>query len=535
MSTTERVWSKQQNDIFNEILKKAKSMPKDLYTGKPQDAVGIDAGAGSGKTTLIIETIRRIRKECPKLTMRAIVFNTDNAKVFDQRIKDRAVSSSTMHSYGLELFKTLTGSKAVPIMFDKWFQVVDALFPQDGPRKNKDIRWHGERIRELGIPYSDAKQIRELITGKYRFLIPHEKVVPLLPEICEALEASDETTSSVDFNDMSRMVLANSFIRTQYAKLAKILPDVLFVDEFQDFNLVQHDTLRLFRRLKPGMLFVFVGDPWQAIYAFRGGLSAGMADMFKEFNAKRLPSTTTYRSKSKIVEFVKGRFPNVPLEAFAEGGQVKMLTAHTKKDPYRIKSMIKFDVQRVVSARNKHLIRIALEYMDRGLEVTFKKAKVLEQVIGVAMRCGRKSTLDFVKALDDLRKEAKEPLIKDAADAALYIVTNWDLGSAAEVKTFITKIIANDHGKGVELNTSWGAKGMESERVAVIDDWFDCEDGQLPHVQYVSYTRASDLLLHITPHECVTTTLLKNLSPQNTRFRVAPTEAQLKARKEWNK
>lgn len=89
----------------------------------------------------------------------------------------------------------------------------------------------------------------------------------------------------------------------------------LLIDEFQDINKLQYDTILLLVNQHKN-LFV-VGDDDQAIYAFRGSSPAFMKTFMIDFSdAKQILLNTNYRSRQKIVHFAvksisnnKVRFP----------------------------------------------------------------------------------------------------------------------------------------------------------------------------------------------------------------------------------
>ena len=61
--------------------------------------------------------------------------------------------------------------------------------------------------------------------------------------------------------------------------------DVALVDEFQDTDLVQWDIMRRAFGVGDGSTLVLIGDPKQAIYAFRG------ADVFSYLGRRAKPPT----------------------------------------------------------------------------------------------------------------------------------------------------------------------------------------------------------------------------------------------------
>ena len=91
--------------------------------------------------------------------------------------------------------------------------------------------------------------------------------------------------------------------------------DAALIDEFQDTDPYQ---LAIFRRALAGRPTFFVGDPKQAIYAFRG------ADLFAYLDARqdasrRFALDTNWRSSSKLIEAVNALFERPPRPFVYEG------------------------------------------------------------------------------------------------------------------------------------------------------------------------------------------------------------------------
>ncbi len=167
----------------------------------------------------------------------------------------------------------------------------------------------------------------------------HEDITALLEVCYETAETAlalyadyKRKAGLIDFTDQETMLLdlleSNENIR---AELAQRL-HTLFVDEFQDTSPLQ---LALFLRLGGlAKRAVWVGDPKQAIYGFRGTDPALMDAVLRSLGGKPDPAnilSTSRRSRPDLVHLVNGIF--VP--AFAQQGmaaEVVELTPH-RADP----------------------------------------------------------------------------------------------------------------------------------------------------------------------------------------------------------
>ena len=75
----------------------------------------------------------------------------------------------------------------------------------------------------------------------------------------------------------------------------------ILVDEFQDINRIQYDTVRLLAGKKANLFIV--GDDDQSVYRFRGARPEIMLNFEKDYpTAKRMILNKNYRCTDKIVK-----------------------------------------------------------------------------------------------------------------------------------------------------------------------------------------------------------------------------------------
>ena len=116
-----------------------------------------------------------------------------------------------------------------------------------------------------------------------------------------------EKNGAMSFNDMIRDLDAALRTDDGLAKLIRARYQAVFVDEFQDTDRIQY---RIFDQCFPKgcpNLFYMIGDPKQAIYAFRG------ADIYTYLRAKntaddRFTLTKNFRSSPAMIEAVNRMF-----------------------------------------------------------------------------------------------------------------------------------------------------------------------------------------------------------------------------------
>ena len=160
-------------------------------------------------------------------------------------------------------------------------------------------------------------------------------------EIVEKYEQERYERESLNFDDLLR-ALRDALENQTYGKaLADKLREeykVALIDEFQDTDPVQYDIFKnIFLDKEHPCPVYFVGDPKQAIYAFRGG------DIYTYFTAKREGNlqehiiNANHRSIRRLVDAVNAMFhEKSPGETFGN----KVITYHhstVEADPDKIK------------------------------------------------------------------------------------------------------------------------------------------------------------------------------------------------------
>ena len=141
----------------------------------------------------------------------------------------------------------------------------------------------------------------------YKNTLDTEKSALLLPEECRPhfsemfgyYEAVRKKTCQMDFDDMvydcrELLIRDKAFSQKWKNRFTRIL-----IDEFQDINPVQYETVKLLSGKRTEVFAV--GDDDQSIYGFRGAEPGILKKYVSEMNAKILHLDTNYRSDAGIV------------------------------------------------------------------------------------------------------------------------------------------------------------------------------------------------------------------------------------------
>jgi len=259
------------------------------------------AGPGTGKTTTLTEAIvsrlsdpDAVRRSDPQSVV-ALTFGRKAAAELRDRVQARLGGGlspvvATFHSFAFALLRATASPedfREIPRLLsgaEEDVQIRDLLvgshvggritWPDDlvpGLRTlglASEVRAVLARSRELGLDAHDLERIgRE--SGR-----PAWSAIGAL-----ALDVDSATAlhNVIDYTDLLRLVIN----RLHEPDCPRPTFDAIYVDEYQDTDPLQVELLRAL--MSPGTSVVAVGDPDQAIYAFRGADRDGLLRFREQF------------------------------------------------------------------------------------------------------------------------------------------------------------------------------------------------------------------------------------------------------------
>lgn len=183
----------------------------------------------------------------------------------------------------------------------------------------------------------------------------------------------------LDYDDMEQYflkILTDDRFVEERAELARYR--LVMVDEFQDSNPVQ---VRIFKELariiEPGGgRCVWVGDPKQSIYGFRGSDTGLILEETEKLDAKDKSSLdTSYRSRPQLVHLVNDTFPKA-FEGILDGSLVKL--DHQDRDAAELSGHSPLLHWHCAKGSEPYYAQLAVkiqELLGSGLPVCEKKRK----------------------------------------------------------------------------------------------------------------------------------------------------------------
>lgn len=481
-TATARRWSKYQTNIFNFI---------EHETG---NAV-VEAVAGSGKSTTIVEGMNRIPSSA------TAIFLAFNKSIADE-LKARGVNAKTFHSLtyspvtrfknvrNVEMNKlrtlvrqNLSGESAA--IYGSFMERLVGLARQAGI---------GCLVPDTENEWFDIVEHHDLELESDKADI--HKAIELSRQL---LQWSNESPM-IDFDDMLYLAVKEGLSLPKF--------DFVFVDEAQDTNAIQRALLR--KILKPTSRIIAVGDPAQAIYGFRGADSNSLNLIAEEFNCKRLPLTVSYRCPTSVVRYAQQWVSHIEAADGAPEGEVLDLSAKWNPQSFEANDL-------VVCRTTKALVALGYRLL---------KARVPARIMGCEIGAGLKSLINKMnaKGIDALadkletwksrecekalakQQDDKVQSIEDKADAVLCLIDG--LEETNRTVPALLQLIDQLFSEGtnvVTLATIHKAKGLEAQRVFWLNrsqcpaKWArqEWQREQEINLCYVAATRAQRMLILI--------------------------------------
>jgi DNA helicase-2/ATP-dependent DNA helicase PcrA len=265
------------------------------------------AGAGSGKTRVIVHRIARLVRDERVLPWQilAVTFTNKAAGEMKERLEAllgpeaRDLWVSTFHAFGARFLRR----EAAAAGLASSFPIYDT---DDQLRLVKNVM-AGLRLED-GEPLTAREALSRIDRWKNHGVAPAE-VEPTsfdvegqaARQIYARYEAALERAGAVDFGDLllkpQRLLAADAGLRDRWAARFRHL----LVDEFQDTNPAQYRLVKLLAGARRNVCVV--GDDDQAIYRWRGADVSNILDFDRDFPGTRVVKLEeNYRSTAFILE-----------------------------------------------------------------------------------------------------------------------------------------------------------------------------------------------------------------------------------------
>ncbi|MFC4891639.1 UvrD-helicase domain-containing protein [Pseudofrancisella aestuarii] len=376
------------------------------YIGSP---LLVLAGAGSGKTSVIIEKISYLIEQLlyPAKSILAVTFTNKAAKEMQERIKGRldkdlckGLVISTFHSLGLSILK----KHYAELGYKKSFTLFDST---DSLNLIHDIAYE-----EFQLP----KQNSGIIQSKISFW----KSALLAPEEVDARDDLEEQAlfiykeyqkylksyNSFDFDDL---IFQPIQLFKNNENIQKFWTDkfrYILIDEYQDTNESQYQLLKYLTKGKNK--FTVVGDDDQSIYAWRGSKPENLKHLQEDFsNLNVIKLEQNYRSTGRILNVANKLISNnshiFEKQLWSNkgyGDHVKIISLINDEDEAQyIASDIFFDRVKSTSKNSDYAVLIRSNYQAFLLERYMQMHKIPYTISGGSSFFSKSEIKDIISYL----------------------------------------------------------------------------------------------------------------------------------------
>jgi DNA helicase-2/ATP-dependent DNA helicase PcrA len=475
------------------------AVPRSRLAGTPQqeafwaellDGSGhvlLEARAGTGKSTSCREAMWRLLEAFGSLAIRYCCFNKAIADDFRPKCP-AGVEVGTMHSFGL---RALGRTGQIRIEKDRTYLILDSLGLKEPRWLRKAVATLVSLAKNHALRPGQGDLFEQLDDLVLHYAIEcygrDSQVVDLAVDVLDRCVAS---TDAIDFDDMLWLPV---LLGVQFPS-----QDFLFIDECQDLNPVQH---ALAERMAGGGRTVIVGDPFQAVYGFRGADTDSIPNLRDQLGAKTLPLTVTFRCPKSHVALARELVPD--FEAAAEAPEGELATG--KLDD--LASAGPGDL--VLCRANAPLVSACLDAIRNRRRAVMRGRAFGDQLAAVLRRIDAPTILELItgiqrwKARELAKYESRDGCedlveqVSDKADALEAIADTCD--SPAEVPGVIQELFDDraDAATRITFSSVHRAKGSEARRVLFLDKPY-CdrkppaawEADQRRNLRYVALTRS---------------------------------------------
>ena len=453
--------------------------------------LGVIARAGAGKTSTLVEMAKAMHED----SALCLAFNKAIATEMQERLPETC-TALTLNALGhrawgfaLRTRLQLDTNKVRQLMQEELKRVPNS----------ERVGWTSETVQDIekaihtgkahGFLPSDIPGVDPIYTEDTFF----ETIDVILPPraqevVIDVSRASwnEALQGKIDFNDQ---ILCPTLYRDAGFKSYSIT----FVDEAQDLSLLNH---RMIEQVVKSNRLVIVGDPFQAIYAFRGANEDSMYILMEKFQMAERKLTVSFRCDEAIIENVHWRAPDMQWRTGADEGVVKTLKSWSSQDVP--------DGSAIICRNNGPLFTAFVSLLQAGRMPALGNKDAVYRFIKILQSLGGMGTSQEVVfgLIDRWEKKARrtnrdDDTISDTAISLQTISGMFDtLGEAID---FLQEAASR---KGnIMLSTIHKSKGLEFDTVFILDVELikhTNQTSQDPNVKYVAETRAKHTLNYIS-------------------------------------
>lgn len=496
--TVATTWSVQQESIFS-------------FFTESEDHLVVRARAGTGKTTTIVEAVKRWLASNPGKTAIVCAFNKRIAEELTSRLAGYPVIVKTLHAVGFACCRiyrerlVIEDAKKVAVMRKDRLaqQVCGRTAPDAILRLVAKLHTLGrETAPHASVPgdltpiaiLHDCEPDEQFARMGFDLDYVEKKALEAM-----ALAANVQSGDTIDYSDMIFLPCRNGWLMKQW--------DLGVVDEAQDMTAAQLEiALGCCNRM------VVVGDNCQAIYGFRGADSESLDRLKAELAASELGLNTTYRCGRAIVALAQTWVPD--FQAGENNPDGAILELNTKK-----LTAVAGPGDFVLSRTNAPLVAIAMSLLCAGKRTRVAGKEIGKGLVAILRKLKARSVPELITRIEGWatreihRQEVKligmvngkraavQSKIEMIQDQAEMLASLCDGAKNVDEVMDRAEALFSDDGLGaagvITCSSVHRAKGLEADRVFVLRDTLRETTQEEKNICYVAVTRAKRELVWV--------------------------------------
>lgn len=511
----------------------------------------IDAVAGAGKTTTLIECVSHI----PNINdVIYCAFNTSIRKELQKKFKDanQNVKVSTIHALGFQMLRATKNFRLddykynhiikEPKFFDSLIPNIDKILgfhshPTVGELRQLEERryildWDEKNTLNEGQQYV-GKIIRRLldINQKYRCTLEEDDVkcydtmirhFGIIPYHEQTMSTYNEEVKAY-FSLHQKLIKEGNSIAISHGIIdftdQIYLPFIMnltaqkkygfvFVDECQDLSKAQVKVVEKFLR-EDGRLLA-VGDPYQAIYGFAGADCNSFQRVTKAFNCTVLGLTDCFRCPQDVIRLTQslrndikgfkeypGKIYNIPNREVLINIKEGDLVICRSRLPLRALALKLINKDFKVKIHPDELQEFMGDYKKNFTTQELRKVlneDIIEQFFEYAKERNKKRITRENQNVDSIIRKI---LIKEEVDTMVSTLDflkkkyfDWHLNTLENILKRLKLMLSNPSDDAIRISTIHRAKGLENDRVFIL------EYDKLPPARELEWENIQERNLH---------------------------------------
>jgi DNA helicase II / ATP-dependent DNA helicase PcrA len=468
----------------------------------------LSAVAGAGKTSTLLAMLKATEGSVAFCAFNKSIAKEIEFKVNQQNI-NKDVKVGTVHSFGFGAIRR--SISRVNVDGNKIQTIVRDNFNNEESNMQTFLISAVAMAKEVGIRacvndnYNTWIQMFDHydLWNSLPLDVNTEKAIGLCQDV---LDISNKTLNVVDFSDMIYLPILKKMRIWKYSNI--------FLDEAQDTNATRRALVKMM--LAPKGKLIAVGDPHQAIYGFTGADSNALDLIQKEFKAKELPLSVTFRCPKNVVKEAQKYVQHIESHPDSADGIV---------DECNLQDLPNLVTQddAIICRNTKPLVEVAYNLIRNKIPCKVEGRKIGENLIKLATRWKVKTVGTLInkleaykeKEIEKYKKKENESMcqvIEDQVETLAVFIDQCKLDDP--ISTLISKIQElfddTENKKILVLSTIHRSKGREWNRVFALginhyspSKWAkrDWELVQEDNLLYVQVTRAKHHLTKVNVSE----------------------------------